>query len=317
MARGEKIPVGISACLTGQMVRYDGGHKRSPYCIDDLAQVFEFQGFCPEVSIGMGVPREAIRLVGDYASPRACGTKNDALDVTDALHQYGQHVGELSRNFSGYILMQKSPSCGLYSARVYSAANVPPKKRAGIFAEALRATHPQLPMEEEGRLHDPVLCENFIMRVYVYHAWRTRVLPRVSASALLEFHSRHKLVLMSHSQAAYRRLGQMMAHLSKQPLAELAEDYITDLMQALSKPANRRGHVNVLYHILGYLKEVTPGAVRQDLVNALESYRLGHNHLAVPMGLLNHYVHLYGDEYIKQQVYLNPYAASLGLRNAL
>lgn len=313
----EKIPVGMSACLLGHNVRYDGGHKRSRYCIELLEQVFQFHPFCPEVEIGMGVPREAIRLVGDHHSPRARGTKNHALDVTEPLTEVGQRIGELSHNFSGYILMQKSPSCGLFSAKVYSGDNVPPKKRAGLFAEALHDAHPQLPLEEEGRLHDPVLRENFILRVHIYHTWQTQVLPSISASALIEFHSRHKLILMSHSQQAYRRLGQMIAQLKKVPLAELAQNYITDLMNSLAKPANRRGHTNVLYHILGYLKQIVPGAARQELVTALESYRLGHSNLAVPIALLNHYVQLYASEYIKQQVYLNPYTNTLGLRNEL
>lgn len=313
-----KIPVGISSCLLGEEVRFNGGHKQSRFCLDHLSRVFEFQGFCPEVAIGMGVPREPIRLVGSIDAPRAVGTVDASVDVTDALAAYGDEIGKLSHSLCGYILMKNSPSCGLYSAKVYTPkGGVLPGKHAGIFARALRAVNPLLPLEEEGRLNDALLRENFIARVFAYSDWRSSVGEQPTANKIVKFHSRYKYMLMAHGQKPYRELGQMVAGAGTAQIDSFAATYIAAFMAAITKPASRKGHSNTLYHMLGYLREEVPGEARQALAASIEEYRKGIVNLAVPVALLKHYLKMHGSDYIKAQAYLEPYANDLGLRNQI
>lgn len=313
----EKIPVGISACLLGQEVRYNGGHKQSRFCLDHLSRVFEFETFCPEVAIGMGVPREPIRLVGNPDNPRAVGTVTRTLDVTDPLYAYGVEIGEYSKKLCGYILMRDSPSCGLFSTKVYSEKGNFPGKHAGIFVRALQKTNPLLPLEEEGRLNDPVLRENFIARVFAFCDWKYSVGEAPSADKLVKFHSRYKYLVMAHNQTSYRALGRMIARAGIDSPDELAGRYIEQFMATITKPASRKGHANTLYHLVGYLKESVPGSVRQELGAAIEDYRNGIVNLAVPVTLINHYLKMYGSDYVRSQAYLEPYARDLGLRNTI
>lgn len=313
----ERIPVGISSCLLGDNVRYDGGHKHQRYCTDVLARYFDFHTFCPEVAIGMGVPRQPIRLVGELLSPRAVGSRDAELDVTEQLLDYGDQMVLRVAQFSGYIWMKDSPSCGMFNTKVYQQPNVPPAKRAGLVADRVRRRLPQIPMEEGGRLNDPALRENFVVRVLVYHEWRQFLALAPSAAGLVAFHSRHKYWVMSYSQALYRELGRLVAGAGSKAIAELAERYIAALMAGTEKPPARSGHVNVLYHIAGYLKEALPGGIRRDLVQAIEEYRKGQVPLAIPIKMISHYVDNYAGDYIKAQSYLHPHPFELGLRNAL
>lgn len=313
----DKIRIAISSCLLGEAVRYNGGHKQSQFCTDALAKHFQFVPFCPEVAIGLGVPREAIRLVGELDQPRAVGTKTLSMDVTAPLLNYAAQVTSQVAECRGYLLMKDSPSCGLYSTKVYTEKGVHGKKRAGLFAGHIRGALPLLPMEESGRLNDPALRENFVARVYVYDAWLKSVAAEPTAKALVEFHSRHKYFVMSFSQRLYRQLGQMVATAGVGSIDEVASQYIEALMIGTAKPPTRRGHVNVLYHLLGYLKESVPGGIRQDLTEAVEEYRKAQVPLAVPMKLMAHYLQHYASDYIRGQTYLHPYPYELGLRNAL
>lgn len=312
-----KIPVGISSCLLGEAVRYNGGHKQSRFCLDHLSRVFEFKPFCPEVAIGLGIPREPIRMVGEADSPRVVGTVNPGLDVTDALVSYGKEIARYSAHLSGYILMKNSPSCGLFSAKVYRNDHPLPGKHAGMFARTLQQEAPLLPLEEEGRLNDPRLRENFIARVFAYDDWKRSVASAPSAKALVGFHSRYKYLLMAHSQAAYRRLGQLVARSGMEEIQELTARYLEDFMATIARVASRKGHANTMYHLVGYLREEVPGHVRQELAKTIEDYRLDVVNLAVPMALLKHYLKLYGSDYIKSQAYLEPHAYDLGLRNTI
>lgn len=313
-----KIPVGISSCLLGEQVRFNGGHKQSRFCLDHLSRVFEFQGFCPEVAIGMGVPREPIRLLGSVEAPRAVGTVDPSVDVTDDLDAYGVEVGELSKSLCGYILMKNSPSCGLFSAKVYNEkGGVWPGKHAGIFARALTRVNPLIPVEEEGRLNDALLRENFIARVFAYSDWKATVAGAPTADKIVKYHSRYKYLLMAHGQAPYRELGRMVAQAGVGDVMEFADRYISAFMAAITKPASRKGHANTLYHLVGYLREEVPGTIRQELVESIEEYRKGIVNLAVPVALLKHYLKMHGSDYIKDQAYLAPYANDLGLRNAI
>lgn len=313
----KKIDVGISSCLLGQEVRYNGGHKLSRFCVNHLSHVFEFQAYCPEVAIGLGTPRETIRLVGEADSPRVVGTKTETLDVTDALYDYGKEVAAQSENLCGYIFMKSSPSCGLYSAKVYKNNHPLPGKHSGMFARSMIEALPLLPMEEEGRLNDPRLRENFIARVFAYNDWKISIADNPTPKKLVDFHSRYKYLVMAHSQAGYKRLGQLVAKAGVGDIRDLASEYIEHLMATIKKLASRKGHANAMYHLVGYLREEVPGKVRQELVKNIEDYREDIVNLSVPMALLNHYLKLYGSDYIKKQAYLEPYAYDLGLRNTI
>ena len=313
----QKIPVGISACLMGQEVRFNGGHKRSLFCLQTLAPYFEFTAECPEMAIGLGVPRPAIRLSGDFEHPDVIGSDNSDINVTAALTQYSQQRAAMGGALSGYIFMKDSPSCGLYSAKVYTATGVHAKKRAGIFAAALVAAHPNLPVEEEGRLNDSVLRENFIARVYVYHRLKALEAEGISAAKLVALHSQLKFFVMSYSQKLYKQLGQMVAKAGVGEIADVWSEYVRELMAGTRKAHNHRGHSNTLYHLLGYLKENVPSEFRRELAVAIEEYRSHEVPLAVPMELLSHYLDHYASDYIRQQVYLQPHPRALGLRNSL
>ncbi len=312
-----KIPVGISACLLGERVRYDGGHKQSRFCLNHLTEVFEFTSFCPEVAIGMSIPREPIRLVAPIESPRVVGTVTKDLDVTEPLQEYASKVAKDNAHLCGYIFMKNSPSCGLYSTKVYKGEHNLPGKHAGMYARTLRELLPLMPVEEEGRLNDAALRENFIAQVFAYHDWRNQVEHNPTPRGLVEFHSRYKYLIMAHGQLPYKKLGQMVAGSGKGDIHELSREYIKEFMFAIKRPANRKGHANTLFHILGYLREHVKGEVRQEIASSIDDYRNGTVNLAVPVTLLSHYLKFYGSDYINSQAYLQPYAKDLGLRNAI
>ncbi len=313
-----KIPVGISSCLLGQEVRYNGGHKRSRYCLEVLADCFAFEPFCPEMAIGLGVPREPIRLVAPKGEPaRALGTVNNGLDVTDALLESGRRLAQQRSHLRGYILMKGSPSCGLERVKVYHPNGMPNTASSGVFVRALREANPLLPMEEEARLNDPVLRENFIARVFAYDDWIDSVHSAPSYHNLIRFHSRQKYLLMAHHYESYRQLGRLLGQARQYPLGVALERYITTFMAAMARPATRKSHSNVLQHILGYLKRAIDSECRQALLQSIEQYRRGLVPLVVPLTLLKHYLQRYGSDYIRAQSYLDPYPHELGLRNAL
>ncbi|MBY4677497.1 DUF523 and DUF1722 domain-containing protein [Marinobacterium sp. CAU 1594] len=313
-----KIPVGISACLLGDNVRYNGGHSRSGYCCGPLSQYFEYRRFCPEVAAGLGTPRPTIRLEGDPRSPRLAYSNQPGSDLSDAfmaaVEPYLARLGELD----GYILMKNSPSCGMERIKVYQPNGYPhQQRRAGLFAEALMKRYPQLPVEEAGRLNDPALRENFVLRVFAHHRFRQQVDSQLSYRALLDFHSQYKYLLMAHSQAEYRALGRLLGESHGTSLTAVRDQYFSRLMTALRRPATRRNHCNVLMHLLGYLKRNLTGALRQDLLTVIDQYRRGEVNLATPLTLLCHYLRHYGSGYVQGQRYLEPYPAALGLRNDL
>ncbi|MET0091617.1 MAG: DUF523 and DUF1722 domain-containing protein [Candidatus Thiodiazotropha sp.] len=310
--------LGISACLLGHKVRYDGGHKADAFIINQLGAHFEYRPLCPETGIGLGVPRPTIRLMGEAESPHLVGVENADWDLTERMLAYADeqtpHLGDLC----GFILKKSSPSCGMERVKVYPVKGGPaPRKGTGIFAQALMQAWPNLPVEEEGRLNDPVLRENFVNRVYVTLRWQNLMQEGLSAARLIEFHTRHKYLVMTHSQAAYQRLGRGLSNLSGADLDALAGAYFDELMQTLKRRVNRRRHVNVLQHILGYLKKRIGREDKEELVASIESYRRGETPLVVPITLFRHYFRLHPDEYMSRQVYLNPHPDNLGLRNAI
>ncbi len=311
------IRVGVSACLLGRKVRFDGGHKHCRYLTDILADYFQLISYCPEVAIGMGTPRQPIRLVGSRSNPQAIGVKDEGLNVTQPLRTYGRTVAENIDELCGFVFKKDSPSCGMTRVKLYNENGMPERNATGIFAEEIMNADPLLPVEEEGRLNDAGLRENFIMRVYVYARWKSLCKEGISKSALLEFHASHKYLLMAHSTAMYQTLGRALSDLRADTLDAIAEKYISMLMEGLSKPSTRKQHSNVLYHLLGYLKNSLSRDHREDLAQTIEAYRLGEYPLAVPVKLLRHHFKVSPHPYISRQVYLNPHPDQLGLRNTV
>jgi len=314
-----KIRIGISSCLLGQEVRYDGGHKHDRFVTGSLSRYFEFVPVCPEVAIGLGVPREPIQLVGKPGSIRVVGTSNRDLDVTQALRDYGELMAHKLKQISGYILKSRSPSCGMERVKLYPARGqgAPARTGVGQYAAAFMAARPLLPVEEEGRLGDPVLRENFIERIFAFRRWQDLVTQGVTPARLVAFHTRHKLALLAHDRRAYQELGRIVAGAGTGSLTGNATRYVTKLMTALKRPATRKNHTNVLQHIQGYLKSVLDRADKAELVEVIERYRLGQVPLVVPITLLNHHFRRHPDPYIAQQVYLNPHPPELMLRNLI
>ena len=314
----KKIPIGISACLLGHKVRYNGEHKRSSFCMNTLTDYFDLIPVCPEVGIGMGTPREPVRLVGGEQGYSVIGTDTPGLDVTDKLHQYGVDKAEELGAISGYILMQKSPSCGMERVKIYHPNGNPSGfSGRGMYAKGLMETRTLLPVEEEGRLHDPVLKENFFTRVYAYYRWQAEVQADPSYKTVGLFHAAYKYILMAHNPQNYTELGRLVAKGSEISLDELTSTYIDTFMKTLSRRANRKSHTNVMLHLLGYIKQTADSKDRQKILQMIEEYRQGMVPLIVPLSLLRHFLETHGSEYVKTQAYLNPYPEQLGLRNTI
>lgn len=313
----DKIPIGISSCLLGDEVRFDGGHKQDNYILGTLSNYFVFHAVCPEVGIGLPVPRPPIRLVQMMTGVHVVGVKNPEVDVTRALHNYGRTKAQEMTDISGFIFKRASPSCGMERVKVYDSDGRTVDVSAGAFAEEIMKGQPLLPTEEEGRLGDPGLRENFIMRVFVYHRWREMMADGPSAQKLIEFHSDHKYLIMAHNQNSYKEMGQMLANAGNEEAEDLAQRYVEQLMSALGKPAPRAQHVNVLQHLLGYLKEQIDAADKAEMVEVIEQYRQGIVPLIVPITLLKHHFRRNPHEYIERQVYLSPHPHELMLRNAI
>jgi uncharacterized protein YbgA (DUF1722 family)/uncharacterized protein YbbK (DUF523 family) len=305
------IKVGISSCLLGQQVRYDGGHKLSALCVQELGLLFEFVPTCPEAGAGLGVPRPAVRLTGNPAAPRAMGVDDPLLDVTDSLQAYtDKRVPELG-DLCGYVFIRNSPSCGLFRVKLYGPdGELRDETSRGIFAAAMTDANPLMPVEEEGRLQDPVLRENFITRVFALHNWRQLQQQGLTAAALTDFHSRYKYTLMAHSLQHYQELGRMLADAGKQDAAALGEKYFAALMEGLQQRATRGTNTNVLMHLQGYLKAKLQDDEKQQLAQVIDQYRRGSLPLVEPVRLLRRYFARHPDPYIARQAYLQPYIDS-------
>jgi uncharacterized protein YbgA (DUF1722 family)/uncharacterized protein YbbK (DUF523 family) len=312
----ERIKLGVSACLLGQNVRYNGGHSRDPFITDTLSKYVEFCPVCPEVECGLPVPREAMRLVGDPESPRLI-TSNTKQDHTERMLKWcSQRVRELEDvNLYGFIFKKGSPSSGMEKVKVYSDQGMPSNRGIGMFARAFMEHFPLLPVEEDGRLHDPKLRENFIEAIFVLKRWREALEPRPTRQALVEFHTRHKLLLMSHSPQHMRQMGKMIAEIKRQSLNDFRPQYERLLMDALRLKTTRRKNTDVLYHVMGFFKRQIASDEKRELVETIENYRGGHVPLIVPVTLLSHYVRKYDEPYLKEQFFLHPHPLELQLRN--
>ena len=315
------IRVGVSACLLGAKVRFDGQHKRDGFLVDDLGPLVEWVSVCPEVEVGMGVPRESVRLIRDAggAGPRMVGLATGA-DWTDRMRRFAAaRVAKLAREeLSGFVLKSKSPTCGMARVKVYADAEARtplPATSSGLFADALMRAFPNLPVEEEGRLQDARLRENFVERIFAYARLRALWRGRWTLGALVAFHAAHKMALLAHSSDGYRALGQLVARGKALPRAELRERYEAGFMATLARPTTPGRHANVLMHLLGHLKKQLDPADRRELLTLVEEHRHGHLPLLVPLTLLAHHARRHDARYLLGQTYLSPRVEELRLRN--
>jgi len=309
--------LGVSRCLLGEAVRYDGGHKHDRFLTDVLGPHVLFAPVCPEVECGLPVPREAMRLVGDASVPRLVTVKS-GQDLTRRMNDWADaKVAELAcAGLSGFVFKYGSPSSGMSRVKVYpEGGGAPALKGRGIFAARLMDTLPLLPVEDEGRLNDPALRENFIERVFVMHRWNKLLAANGGLGALVAFHTRHKLLVMAHSVEHYRALGRLVAQGAQMPPAELRAAYISGLIEALRLTATVKKHVNVLSHVMGYFKRILSPDEKSELLEVIDGYAREVLPLIVPVTLLNHYVRKFGEAYLAEQWYLHPHPAELKLRN--
>jgi uncharacterized protein YbgA (DUF1722 family)/uncharacterized protein YbbK (DUF523 family) len=319
-AEPPKIRIGISACLLGEEVRYNGGHKRDAFLTDTFGRYVEWVPVCPEVEMGMGTPRPPIRLErigGTSQSPRLIMPSTGG-DYTDAMREYAERrVAELARlDLDGYVLKKDSPSCGMERVKVYHGNGAPSKDGRGLFAGVLLTRLPDLPVEEEGRLNDPALRESFISRVFVHHRWREGERQGWTRAALMRFHERHKFLLMARNQTAMRRLGRLLGEPDRsEPIETLAAAYRQGLTEILRRPPSRRGHTNVLHHLAGYVSDALDRDDRAELAETIERYRLGLVPLIVPLTLIRHHVRRQRVGYLQDQAYLDPHPHELMLLN--
>jgi uncharacterized protein YbgA (DUF1722 family)/uncharacterized protein YbbK (DUF523 family) len=311
-----KIKLGISSCLLGEKVRYDGGHKLDRFITETLGQLVEFVPVCPEVECGLGVPREAMHLVAAPGSPRLV-TFRTQTDHTERLLAWAQkRLVELEQeDLCGFIFKSGSPSSGMERVKIYSGKGEPARTGVGLFAREFMRHFPLLPVEDEGRLHDPALRENFLERLFTMKRWRETVALGARRGHLVDFHTRHKLLIMSHSPEHYRLLGKLVARVKEIPLPEAYEQYQTRLMEALRLKSTIKKNVNVLLHVMGYFKRNLSEAEKVKLLEIINSYRQGYIPLIVPVTLLNHFVRKYEQPYLKNQYYLDPHPVELKLRN--
>ena len=311
----EKIKLGISTCLLGEPVRYDGGHKLDRFLRDTLGQYVDFVPVCPEVECGFGVPRESMRLVGDPASPRLV-TVRSGMDYTDRMLTWARkRVVELEKEaLCGFIFKSDSPSSGMERIKVYGEKEVPVRKGIGMFARVFREHFPHVPVEDDGRLHDPALRENFIERIFALKRWREAIDGK-KASSIVVFHTQNKLLILAHSPQHYRDMGALVSRAGRMDFSTLKERYQELLLVALQLKATPAKHANVLQHMLGYFKQQLTPDEKQELLEIIDLHRRGILPLIVPVILMRHHVRKYQQTYLKDQTYLHPHPVELQLRN--
>jgi uncharacterized protein YbgA (DUF1722 family)/uncharacterized protein YbbK (DUF523 family) len=312
----DKIRLGISTCLLGENVRYDGGHKRDRFIIETLGQFVEFVPVCPEVECGLPIPRESMHLAGNPESPRLVTTRTK-IDHTEMMVNWARkRVRELEKeNLCGFIFKSNSPSSGMERVKIYNERGTAQKIGVGMFARAFMDHFPLLPVEEDGRLHDIRLRENFIERIFALKRWRELVDSNQTRGKLVAFHTQHKLLIMSHSQKHSRILGKLVAEAKKIPAEQLYFQYQMLFMEALKLKTTIKKNINVLQHMMGYFKKQLSADEKQELLETIDQYGNEYIPLIVPVTLIMHYVRKYDQPYLKEQLYLNPHPIELKLRN--
>lgn len=310
------VKIGISACVLGDKVRYDGGHKASAFCMQQLAPLVQYVPVCPEMAIGMSAPRPAIRLQLDAEHQvHLVQSNNSAIDHTAAMLAFTEQKLPQLAQLSGYIVCAKSPSCGMERVRLFDAKGQQlGKLGVGLYTHQLMQKYPWLPVEEDGRLFDPALKENFICRVFSCYDYQQTMQDGFSVGKLVAFHSRYKFLVMAHSPTAYREMGRLVANAKLFAADELQQRYLLALMQALKNIASRKQHANVLQHLQGFLKHGLSAEAKQELADLIQRYRQGFVPLLAPLTLLQHHLKQQPNAYVSAQRYFAPYPESLGLR---
>jgi len=312
----ESIRLGVSACLLGESVRYDGSHRFDRYLVETLGRFVEWVPVCPEVEAGLGVPREAMRLVGEREAPRLV-TGRTGIDQTSRMKRWARkrirQLGE--EELCGFIFKSRSPSSGMERVRIYTAGGEPGPYGSGIFARAFMDACPLIPVEDEERMREPALRENFIERVFTFNRWRALTSRRASAAGLAGFHSDHKYLLMAHSPSHLKRLGQLVANPQKVKPSVMYASYLPLMMEGLRLKATVPKNANVLEHLLGYFKKQLSPEEKQEALGLIGRYRQGLVPLVSPVTLVRHLVRRYDEPYLSRQVYLNPHPAELMLKN--
>jgi uncharacterized protein YbgA (DUF1722 family)/uncharacterized protein YbbK (DUF523 family) len=311
-----KIRLGISACLLGEEVRYDGVHKLDRYLTDTLGRYVEYVPVCPEVEAGFGIPREAMHLEGAPNAPRLV-TRRTKRDLTEPMLSWAKkRVLELeAQDLCGFIFKSRSPSSGMERIPVYNEKGMPVKKGVGLFARIFMDHFPLLPVEDEGRLHDPKLRENFIECIFVFKRWRESLSRGKSRRGLIDFHTKHKLLVLSHSTKHYQMMGRLVGQAKTFALGELYQTYERLLLEALRLKTTIKKNANVLQHMMGYFKKELSSDEKQELLEIIGLYREANVPLIVPVTLMNHYIRKYDQPYLKGQYYLRPHPIELQLRN--
>ena len=312
----EKIKIGISTCLLGEKVRYDGGHKLDRYVTETLVQYFDYVPVCPEVEYGLPIPREPLRLAGDPASPRLL-TARSGIDHTEGMTRWAERRldGLEHERLCGFIFKSRSPSSGLKGVKVYAPSGMPSRSGMGIFAAAFIRRNPLIPVIDDGRLHDPGLRETFIDSVVVYRRWQKFLTTGAQAKDLVALHTDLKLLILAHSPKHYSTLGQIVARAKSSTPEELRASYGSLLMEGLRLQATKAKNTNVLLHSMGYFKRQLSSDEKKELLEIIGTYHKGYVPLIVPITLINHYVRKYGEPYLKRQFYFNPHPVELMLRN--
>jgi len=311
----ERVRLGISSCLLGNPVRWNAGHKLDRFLSNTLGQFVDYVPVCPEVEAGFGVPRESMRLVGDPEKPRLITFKTKTDQTDQMLRWARKRVKELEKeDLHGFIFKSDSPSSGMIRVKVYSEKGMPVKKGVGMFAREFMAHFPLIPAEDDGRLHDPNIRENFIERIFALRRWRQSVDNGKNMGNLVDFHTRNKLLILSHSPKHYKVMGKLVAQGKQMPLKELYAQYEKTLMEALALKTTPKKNLNVLQHLMGYFKKQLSKDEKQELLDIFNRYRQEFVPLVVPLTLINHFVRKYDQPYLKLQTYLNPHPVELKLR---
>lgn len=311
-----KIRLGVSSCLLGNHVRYDGGHQHDRFLTATLGQYVDYVPVCPEVECGLATPRESMRLVGDPAKPRLV-TSRTGVDYTDQMKNWATaKLQELALlDLDGFVFKRMSPSSGMERVKVYSEEGMPSNKGVGIFAGMFMAHFPNLPVEEDGRLNDPLLRENFIQRIFVHRRWRELLATAKRRGGLVDFHTSHKLLLLSHNEKDYREMGRLVAKAKDLSIKELFDQYEALLMNALKKKSTIKKHSNVLSHVFGYFKKDLTSLEKEEVLEVFEQYQQGLIPLIVPLTLMKFFAKKCKQEYLANQHYLDPHPLELKLLN--
>lgn len=313
----EKIYVGVSSCLLGEKVRWNGDHKQHRYIKDTLSQFFTWTPICPEVDVGMGVPRETVSLYDDPNNPKMLGNKS-GVDWTAKMNAYAtkrtKELGDF--DLCGYIFKSKSPSCGFERVPVYLEPGSSSIRRGrGMFADALIKRFPLIPVEDEGRLNDPKIRENFIVRVFSYHRLKKLFVKGAKPGTLVKFHTEHKFLLLSHSRKNYQFLGKLVGEVKQKKWVEVRNAYSKTFMETLTFKSTPKKNADVLMHMMGFLKKLLSSEEKKDILETIDDFRNELIPLIVPLTLIRHYVKKHKIEYLQDQIYLNPHPKELALRN--